>query len=172
MAEPFLGEIRMFGGNYAPLGWAFCNGQLLAISQNDALFSLIGTTYGGNGITTFAVPDLRGRLPLHQGQLSGGSNYALGQLSGSETVTLLANQIGPHAHAAMCGGAASTGNPTNNLLGATTVAHYLPPGSGALLTFNARTVQPAGGNQPHENMMPFLPVSFIIALQGIYPTQN
>lgn len=173
MADPFIGEVRLFGGNFAPVGWAFCNGQLLSISENDALFALIGTTYGGDGVNTFALPNLQGRLPLHQGTLSGGGTYVLGQSGGSETVTLTAGQIGPHTHAANAGGAASTGNPAGNLPGATAgPARYLPAGSGAVLNLNAQSIAPAGGGQPHDNMMPYLCVSFIIALQGIFPTQN
>ncbi|MBN9518954.1 phage tail protein [bacterium] len=172
MADPFLGEVRLFGGTFAPVGWAFCNGQLLSIAQNDALFSLLGTTYGGDGVTTFGLPNLQGRLPLHQGTLQGGGTYALGQLAGSETVTLVGGQIGPHTHSAGAGGGASTGTPTNNLLGATGPARYLRPGSGPILALNVQTVQSAGGGQPHANMMPYLCVSFIIALNGLYPSQG
>ena len=174
MADPYIGEVRLFGGTFAPVGWAFCNGQLLSIADNDALYNLLGTTYGGDGVTTFGLPNLQGRLPLSLGALQGGGNYVLGQSAGSETVSLVGGQIGPHTHAANAGGGASAPGPAGNLLGATPSGQnrYLPPGSGALLTLNAASIQPSGSSSPHENMMPFLAVSFIIALQGIYPSPN
>ncbi|HEY1189378.1 MAG TPA: tail fiber protein [Gemmata sp.] len=173
MADPYIGEIRLFGGNFAPVGWAFCNGQLLPISQYDVLFALIGTTYGGDGQSTFGLPNLQGRLSVHQGTLAGGGTYVLGQSAGSETITLSSGQIGPHTHAANAGGAAGTGTPAGNLLGATgSQARYLPPGTGPTVPLSPQSIQPAGNGLPHENMMPYLCVSFIIALQGIFPTQN
>jgi len=174
VADPFLGEIKMFGGNFAPVGWAFCNGQLLSIAENNALFALLGTTYGGDGQTTFGVPDLQGRLPLHMGQLQGGGNYVLGQTAGSETVTLVGGQVGSHTHPANAGGGATSGSPATNMLGAVGggVARYLPAGSGGIVPLNPATVQPAGSNQPHDNMMPFLALSFIIALEGVFPSRN
>jgi microcystin-dependent protein len=172
MADPYLGEIRLFGGTFPPLGWAMCNGQLLSIADNSALFNLLGTTYGGDGVTTFGLPNLQGRLPLHQGQLSGGGTYVTGQSAGSETVTLTGNQIAAHSHLLFTGGAANQTNPATNLVGAPTFNHYLPPGSGGPLAFNAGSIKPSGGGQPHDNVMPFLVVSFIIALEGVYPSQN
>jgi microcystin-dependent protein len=168
MAEPFIGEIKMFGGNYAIRGWAFCNGALLAISQNDALFSLFGTTYGGDGQTTFGLPDLRGRVPLHVG-----SGFTLGQMGGSETVTLTQQQIPLHTHAMGAVAAASSPTPTNNVLGGTSGTNMLfISSSDAPANLAPNSVQPSGGNQPHDNMMPFLVISFLVALEGIYPTQN
>jgi len=179
MADPYIGEIRMFAGNFAPLGWAFCDGTLQAIADNQALFSLIGTTYGGDGESTFALPDLRGRVPLHQGPL-GGNNYLIGQQGGSETVTLNSNQMPSHTHLV----SASTNTPVQSLsaIPITGIPGTMVPGSlakprlyaapGANVSMTAHTVQNSGGNQPHENMAPFLAVNFIIALFGIYPTQN
>lgn len=174
MADPFVGEIRLFGGNFAPQNWAFCNGQLLAISDNDTLFSLIGTTYGGDGQTTFGLPNLTGRLPVHQGQLAGGGNYPLGQLAGSETVTLIGNQVGPHTHPLQSGAAAAAGSPAGALPGSTisTLPAYLAPGTGGRVSFNPGSIQLNPGGQSHDNLMPYQCVSFIIALFGIYPTQN
>jgi len=172
VADPFLGEIRLFGGNFAPVAWAFCNGQLLSISENSALYSLLGTTYGGDGVQTFGLPNLQGRLPLHQGQLAGGSNYPIGQLAGSETVTLIGNQIGAHGHAMKGGVTATSGSPANAVPGTSAVGFYLAAGSGGPLNFNAGSVQANVGGQPHDNMMPYLALSFIIATEGIFPSQN
>ena len=171
MGTPYIGEIRMFGGNFAPQGWAFCNGQLLAISENDALFNLIGTTYGGDGQTTFALPDLRGRVPVHMGQGPGLSNYIIGQNGGSETVTLTVNQIPSHAHPAQA--QSEPGNqtsPTNGAWAASNLSQY--SGNNANATMNLQAVGAAGGSQPHDNMLPFQCVSFIISLSGIYPPPN
>ena len=170
MSEPFVGEIRMFGGNFAPRGWAFCNGQLLSISQNTALFSLLGTTYGGDGRTTFALPDLRGRMPLHWGAGPNLSNRPLGQKSGAEKVKLIAAEMPAHTHALRGSAAASnTGSP----------AGALPASGGAYNTawdgttvLDAAGAGSAGGGGAHGNMPPFLAVSFIIALEGIYPSRN
>lgn len=168
MAQPFIGEIRMFGGNFPPQGWAFCNGQLQAIAQNDALFALIGTTYGGDGQTTFALPDLRGRLPVHQG-----AGLVLGQLAGEETHTITQTEIPSHTHPMRASGADSTqSTPVGNLTADTTVAGakiYGPFTSAAPM---AAAVANVGGNQPHENRMPYVCVSFIIALFGIFPSRN
>lgn len=173
MATPFLGQIMMFGGNFAPLGWAFCDGSLLAIAQNDALFALIGTIYGGDGQTTFALPDLRGRVPIHQGQGPGLSSYVMGQKAGTETVTVTTNQLPSHTHALACATGAGNvvspsnayfaGDPTNNSGG------FNSAGGSAM---NAAVISAAGGSQPHENMMPFLAVNFVIALEGIFPQRN
>jgi microcystin-dependent protein len=173
MADPFLGEIRMFGGNFAPIGWALCAGQILPISQNTALFSLLGTTYGGNGTTTFALPDLRGRVPLSFGQGPGLSNYVLGQASGSENVTLISNQMPAHAHAvsAVAGNQGTSSHPNNQFLassGSAVIYNAGPPDS----SMNAGMIQNTGGNQPHPNLQPYLCLNFIIALQGIYPSRN
>ncbi len=171
MGTPFIGEIRMFGGNFAPRGFAFCHGQLLAISQNDVLFSLIGTTYGGDGQSTFALPDLRGRIPVHAGQGPGLSSYVLGQSAGSETVTLTQGQFPAHTHAAQAQSAA--GNqpaPGGGIWAASGLNQFSanPPSAG----MSPAAIGPAGGSLPHDNMMPFQVVSFIIALEGIYPAQN
>lgn len=173
MSTPFIGEIRMFAGNFAPVGWAFCNGQLLAIAENDALFALIGTTYGGDGQTTFALPDLRGRLPLHMGQGPGLSNRILGEIAGTESVTLITNQIPVHDHSFIgTSSNASSGSPSGTLVAYPASIDLYRPGStpGANLAPNAIGSQ--GGSQPHDNLQPFLCVSFIISLFGIFPTQN
>lgn len=170
MSDPYVGEIRMFGGNFAPVGWALCNGQLLSISENDLLFSLIGTTYGGDGQSTFALPNIQGRIPIHAGRGQGLSTRVLGEMGGFETVTLTPGQEGRHSHAfsASTDTAASV-DPAGNVLASS-------PGISLFKrTPSARPLGPEtiaaspGGNQPHENMQPFLGVSFIIALQGVYP---
>jgi microcystin-dependent protein len=170
MGTPYVGEIRMFGGNFAPVNWMFCNGQLLPISEYDTLFNLIGTTYGGDGQSTFALPNLQGRLPVHMGQGSGLSSYVIGQSAGVETVTLTTNQIPIHTHVPLSRGAGSESpNPAGMLWGATDAAAYAtPPPSGAFM--NAGTIGLAGGNQPHDNMPPYLTINFIISLFGIYPS--
>jgi microcystin-dependent protein len=175
VANPYVGEIRMFGGNFAPLGWAFCNGQLLAIAGNDALFNLIGTTYGGDGQSTFALPDLRGRLPVHQGTDSTGQAWTLGEATGAEEITLTVNQIPAHSHFAM-GSAdqASSSDPTGAVLATlsaagTQSAYGIRSPTGAL---DPSSVMPIGGSQPHPNFMPYACVSFIISLSGIYPSQT
>jgi microcystin-dependent protein len=169
MADPYIGEIKMFGGNYAPAGWMFCQGQLLAISENDVLFTLIGTTYGGDGQSTFALPDLRGRLPLHQGDA-----FVLGQTGGAEEVTLTVQQIPAHTHPLVATIALGTeASPQGRVLAASAASNvYRPgpaPGSAAL---SNQTVSVAGGSQPHENVQPYLCVNFIIAVQGIFPPQS
>lgn len=170
MSNQYVGEIRMFGGNYAPVGWAFCNGQLLSISENDALFALIGTTYGGDGVTTFALPDLRGRVPVGQGVL-GGTNFVLGQRAGTENVTLTTSQLPMHTHTVNANqGAGTTGNPSNAFWAQSTLNQYATADPNAAMSPQA--IQSAGGSQPHENMMPTLTLSYIIALYGIYPSQN
>ena len=173
MASPYIGEIRMFGGTFAPVGWAFCNGALLAISQYPALYQLIGTTYGGDGVNTFALPDLQGRSPIHQGQGSGLSNYPIGSKAGVETVTLITNQLPIHNHGAVgsaTGSAAST--PTNNTWGNSQITNKsFGPGSSANATLNNASIGFTGNNLPHDNLTPFQVISFIIALDGIFPTQ-
>jgi microcystin-dependent protein len=167
--EPFLGEIRMFGGNFAPRGWAKCDGQLLAISQNDALFALLGTTFGGDGVNTFGLPDLRSRIPIHQGQGPGLGQYIIGQQAGTESVTLTTQQLPAHNHL-MNAVAATTNTPANNTFGSGGLSIFKagPPTA----TMAAGTIVPSGGSQPHDNIMPSLVVTFIIALEGIFPSQN
>lgn len=173
MSEPFVGEIRMFAGNFAPRGWAFCDGQLLAISQNDALFSLLGTIYGGDGQTTFALPDLRSRIPVHAGTGPGLTQRRLGDKGGIEETTLTVNQMPSHTHAA---NAQSTpgdgGNPKNRNWAASSgspVAYANGPTDSDMAT---GILANTGGSQSHTNMMPYRCVHFIIALFGIYPSRN
>ncbi len=192
MSEPFIGEIRMVGFNFAPRGWAFCQGQLLSIAQNSALFSLLGTTYGGNGTTTFALPDLRGRSPIGIGQGPGLSPITQGEMAGTENMTLTSAQLPTHTHAAAAtasfsvagtpSGANATPSATNNILGASQAggapsaaiwsdALNDPVTLGNTETVNV-TVDPAGGNQPFSIRNPFLGTNFVIALEGIFPSRN
>lgn len=177
MSTPYIGEIRMFafGTRGAPNGWQSCDGSLLAIAEYDALFALIGTTYGGDGQTNFAVPDLRGRLPIHQGQGPGLSNYVIGQRAGTETVNVLPTQMPAHTHTvAVTSAAATTGAPGNTVLPGAVSGQtmYLTTTAGATpFTQSAQTVSLAGGSQPHENCMPTLVVQYCIATQGIFPSQ-
>lgn len=177
MSEPFLGQICIYGFNFAPRGWAFCNGQILPIAQNTALFSLLGTTYGGNGQTTFALPNLQGRAPLHFGQGPGLSSYDLGQVGGTENTTLTSNQMPTHIHGvplqAASGAAGDTANPSgafpaklDNMYASTTDGSFLgqspsPPQTG-----------PSGGNQPFSILQPYLVLNYCIALEGIFPSRN
>ena len=173
MATPFVGEVRMFGGNFAPYQWAFCNGQSIAISANETLFSLIGTTYGGNGTTNFNLPDLRGRLCVGMGQGNGLSNYNIGQAAGVESVTLTTNQIPAHSHTLSA--AIATANaytPGGNLTAKAPAGDMYTSIGTPAGSLNGQSCTMAGGNQPHSNLMPSLCVSFIIALYGIYPTRN
>jgi len=167
MAQPYVGEIRMFAGNFAPAGWMFCEGQLLPISENEALFQLIGTTYGGDGESTFGLPDLRGRLPIHQG-----SGFILAETGGAEEITLTTNQIPVHSHVMLGSGSTATGTaPNNSVLASSTGATVFPYGTDAPLTIlNPATVGPVGGSQPHTNFQPYLCVDFIISLFGIFPS--
>ena len=170
MGQPYVGEIRMFAGNFAPAGWAFCEGQLMPISENDVLFQLIGTTYGGDGQETFALPDLRGRLPLHQGTGSTGTTYVIGEAAGVEEVTLTTQQIPSHTHpllASTATGGAS--NPAGNVLAASPnldLYRESPP----TVPLAGTTVGSVGGSQPHSNFQPYLCVDFIISLFGIFPS--
>jgi microcystin-dependent protein len=172
MSEPFVGEIRMFAGNFAPRGWAFCDGQLLAVSQNDALFSLLGTIYGGDGRTTFGLPDLRGRIPIHSGHGPGLSERRLGAKGGAEKVTLTVNQMPSHGH---------------NFYGSDSVAtSTTPAGQGLVradqnfyasntppnLALSSESITGAGGSRSHSNLMPYLCVHYIIALFGVYPSRH
>lgn len=173
MSEPYVGEIRMFGGSFPPAGWAFCDGQLMPISQNDVLFTLIGTTYGGDGEETFGIPDLQGRVAVHAGQGPGISQtYVIGEKGGVESVTLTTQQMPIHPHASIGSTANGTDpNPAGNFLAtSTTVKAYaaFPPANPLF----ANALTPTGGSQPHDNMMPYLVISFIISLFGVFPTQT
>jgi microcystin-dependent protein len=176
MSNPYVGEIRLVGFNFAPQGWIPCDGRLLAISEYDVLFTLLGTTYGGDGQTTFAVPDMRGRLPIHQGQGPGLSNYVIGQMSGVESVTLTGNQIPAHTHQAYATtAAANTGTPGPTVLPGAVSGQtmYVTDTSGGVpFTLAPQSTTAAGGSQPHENCMPTLTVNFCIAAFGIFPSQN
>jgi len=172
MGQPFVGEIRMFGGSFAPAGWAMCNGQTMAISQNETLFNLIGTTYGGDGQSTFNLPDLSGRVPIHAGT-NAGVTFQIGEAAGVESVTLTTQQIPQHSHAFICSTAAATDAAAgSNVIPASSVQVKLYTPSPNTATMNAQSLQTAGGSQPHENMMPFLVVTFIISLFGIFPSPN
>jgi Microcystin-dependent protein len=172
MSDQYIGEIRMFGGNFAPVGWAFCNGQLLSISENEALFTLIGTTYGGDGQTTFALPDLQGRLPVHMGRNNAtGTTFPIGQKAGTESVTLITNQLPAHSHAANSSNLGGTTNSPENALWATSSKNQYSDGTPDV-ALNPAAIGVTGGNQPHDNMMPYIAVSFIIALNGIWPSQS
>lgn len=181
--EPFLGEIRTFGFNFAPRGWSTCSGQLLSIAQNSALFALLGTTYGGDGQTTFALPRLSGRIAFNQGQGPGLPNYTIGESSGSPTTTLLSSNLPPHSHAVTgsaaqsCGsGGGTADNPTGAIpAGSATHEDYAAAGSsnGAMAPSPVTaTVQPAGGSQPFDNMPPYLAMNVCMALEGIFPSRN
>jgi microcystin-dependent protein len=165
MAQPYVGEIRMFAGNFAPAGWMFCDGQLLPISENETLFQLIGTTYGGDGQSTFALPDLRGRIPLHQG-----NGFVLAETGGAEEVTLGVQQLPVHTHPLLANATAGTANdPTNHVLAASpTLDMYRETTPTVAMAPNA--VGPAGGSQPHTNFQPYLCIDFIISLFGIFPS--
>jgi microcystin-dependent protein len=174
MADPFVAEIRIFPFNFAPKGWAWCDGQLLPLSQNTALFSLLGTTYGGNGKSNFALPDLQGRAPMHPGQGPGLSLHDLGETGGSETVSLLESEIPSHSHSLMAqGGLADSPTPAGGanarVSGATP---YLPPAGAPLVQMSPNAIAPAGGDQPHNNMQPYLTFYFCIALQGVFPPRT
>lgn len=173
MADPFVAEIRIFPFNFAPKGWAWCDGQLLPLSQNTALFSLLGTTYGGNGKSNFALPDLQGRAPMHPGQGPGLSLHDLGETGGSETVTLLESEIPAHSHALQAATtAANSKSPAGNVLARATGNVYLAPAGAPLVTMSDQAIAPAGGDQPHNNMMPYLTYYFNIALQGVFPPRT
>ncbi len=170
MSEPFLGEIRLFGFNFAPSGWAMCNGQVLPINQNQALFALLGTQYGGNGTSNFALPDLRSRIPLHQGQGNGLSSYVIGSTIGAETVQLTQAQMPSHSHQAHASNAKATSkNPSGLVPGHPPEDTYAAP-DGTIM--NAGTIAATGGSQPFDNRQPLLVLNFCIALQGIFPSRN
>lgn len=174
MADPFVAEIRIFPFNFAPTGWAFCAGQLLPLSQNTALFSLLGTTYGGDGKSNFALPNMEDNAPMHPGQGPGLSLHDLGETGGSETVTLLESEMPAHSHALR--GNNSMGDtpiPTGNTLarfGTTNI--YQQTVNANLVSMSAQALPPAGGDQPHNNMMPYLTLNFCIALQGVFPPRG
>src|SRR5438067_10509254 len=168
MAQPYVGEIRMFPGNFAPAGWMFCSGQLLAISENETLFNLIGTTYGGDGQETFALPNLQSRVPIHQG-----NGFALAETGGVESVTLTVQQIPAHTHALLASTAAGAqNNPSNQVIAASpSIKLFIDDTSDSTLN-NAAAVTPVGGSQPHDNLQPYLTINFIISLFGIFPSQT
>ncbi|AVS75093.1 phage tail protein [Paracidovorax cattleyae] len=173
--DPFIGEISIFAGNYPPRGWAFCQGQILSISQNAALFSLLGTTYGGNGTTTFALPDLRGRIPLGQGQGPGLQTYVQGQVGGQEAVTLLNSQMPMHVHPTSVAVSSSAGNtaaPNGRYLAASDQRNNQYTDQNGNGNLGGVSGGVAGGSQSHENMQPYLCINFIIALQGVFPSRN
>jgi microcystin-dependent protein len=174
--DPFVAEIRIFPFNFAPKGWAFCDGQILPLSQNTALFSLLGTTYGGDGKSNFALPDMQGNVPMHPGQGPGLSLHDLGETGGSDTVTLLESEIPSHSHTMMCLPApANRTPPGGNSMAreAGTTGPYLPASPApTLVTMSDNAVTPAGGDQPHNNLQPYLTLNFCIALQGVYPPRT
>jgi microcystin-dependent protein len=171
MGQPFIGEIRMFGGSFAPAGWAFCNGQLIPISENDALFILLGTTYGGDGQETFALPNLQSRIPIQMGQSSGTSNYIIGETGGVEQVTLITNQIPIHTHPPLGSNTGLSDNPSGSYWADTATGKPFVAAPPAVL-MNPSTITPTGGSQPHDNMLPYLCVTYIISLFGIFPSQT
>lgn len=173
MSEPFVGEIRMFAGNFAPRGWAFCDGQLLAVSQNDALFSLLGTIYGGDGRTTFGLPDIRGRIPIHAGSGPGLSPRRLGAKAGTEKETLTVNELPSHSHGPMkASTAAGQENSPTGRLPANSPSVQLWVEDQLTVNLANSAVSSLGGSRSHSNLMPFLCVNYIIALFGIYPSRN
>ncbi|HZU29427.1 MAG TPA: tail fiber protein [Bryobacteraceae bacterium] len=168
MSSPYVGECRLVAFNFAPAGWAYCQGQLVAIAENDVLFQLLGTTYGGDGQETFALPDLRGRVPIHQGP-----GFPLAQVGGVETVTLSTQQIPAHTHTLM--GSGNNGNTnllSNSVLAVTATPVYDGGSPNANTPMNAQAIQPVGGSQPHENLQPYLALNWIISLYGIFPSQT
>ena len=171
MSQPYVGEIRLFAGNFPPNGWQFCDGQLISIAENEVLFDLIGTTYGGDGVNTYALPDLRGRVPVHQGN-GGASTYVAGQSGGVESVTLGAGQMPAHRHAMLASTSAATAThgPAEVLGSSTAMKLY---GSGTPnMAMDPNAISQVGGNQPHENMPPFVALSYIVSMFGIFPSQN
>ena len=172
MAQPYVGEIRMFAGNFAPAGWMFCSGQLLPISENETLFQLIGTTYGGDGESTFALPDLQSRVPIHMGTGPDGNTYQLAETGGVEEVTLTTNQIPIHTHAFLGSSAAATlTSPSGTVVGTSAQVDYLTIAQ-PTVALNANSIAPVGGSQPHTNLQPYLTLNFIISLFGIFPSQT
>lgn len=174
MAQPYIGEIRMFAGNFPPVGWLFCDGQTLAISENDALFTLIGTMYGGDGQETFNLPNLQSRIPLHFGTGPDGITYQQAEAAGTESVTLSTQQIPSHTHAQLCssGAGQNTADPVNAVASKADLSQYSSAGATVAMGTPNMTSDPAGGSQPHENCQPFLCINFIISLFGIFPQQT
>jgi len=174
MSDPFVGEIRLFAGNFAPQGWLFCDGSLQSISQYSVVYALLGTTYGGDGQTTFALPDLRGRAVIHQGSGGGLSPYVMGQQAGTETVTLTTGQMPGHSHSfAGTTGAGNTPTPGPTVLLASTPAGFpIYDGVASPVSLSPQAVSSAGESLPHNNRQPYLAISYIIAMEGIYPSQN
>jgi microcystin-dependent protein len=174
MAEPFLGEIRMMGFSFNPRGWALCNGQLMSISQNTALFALLGTTYGGDGISTFALPDLQGRVAIHQGQGTGLPSYTIGERAGETTHTLITTEMPMHNHLVAAANVADATSPASAFPGSDTrgtpLTVYNSTTDGT--TMSPSMVGIAGGSQPHNNMQPYLTINYCIALEGIFPSRN
>jgi microcystin-dependent protein len=172
MGQPYIGEIRMFAGNFAPVGWEFCNGQIIPISENEALFTLIGTTYGGDGEETFALPDLQSRIPLHMGTGPDGITRSLAEMSGTEQETLTTQTIPVHTHPFVASqNTAQNSNPTGQVVGqSAAVFMYIEDAASSPLSPQA--ISPVGGSQPHENVQPFLCINYIISLFGIFPSQS
>lgn len=178
MSQPYIGEIRCFGFTFAPRDWAFCNGQIMAIAQNTALFSILGTTYGGNGTTTYALPNLQGQIPMHWGQGTSGLNTTIGEVQGQPNVTLTVDQMPAHNHAIS---SADPGNPANRLAGPSPTAYlsntkgsqgYQNPPVTPNANFSPNAITLAGNSLPHDNMQPFLTLNFCISLSGIFPSRN
>ncbi len=169
MSEPFLAEVRMFGCNFAPSGWALCNGQLMSIAQNTAVFSLVGTTYGGDGRTTFGLPNIQGRLPMQWGSGPGLTPRSFGETGGTETVTLVASQMPFHTHPLNASAAAGAQSPAGNVPGLSRAKGYHPGPADAT---SPALLQNSGGNAPHNNLPPYLVLNFCIALQGIFPSRS
>jgi microcystin-dependent protein len=168
MGEPYVGEIRMVGFNFAPVGWMLCQGQLLPIAENETLFTLIGTTYGGDGQETFALPNLQSRVPMHQG-----SGFTLSEMGGVETVTLTVNQIPAHQHPpGVSSGSGSSNTPANSVSATWAGSQYSDQGITPNAFMNLSAMAPAGGSQPHDNMLPYLAINFIISLFGVFPSQT
>jgi len=182
MSNPFLGELRIFAGNFSPRGWSFCAGQLLSIAQNDALYALLGTTFGGDGQVTFGLPDLRGRSVIGQGTGPGLSSYVVGQMSGTENVTLNSNQLPSHNHQLIAynldvttlnpGPGVALGNPLDSHTGQSSLWYLNTNGGPNSPALAADTIMPSGGNQPHNNQAPSLVLNYIIALEGVFPSRN
>lgn len=173
MSEPFLAEIRIMGFNFAPRGWAFCDGQILPINQNQALYSLLGTTYGGDGQTSFALPDFRGRTPIHTGQSTGGTNHTLGQKGGEETHTLTNSEMPQHRHPVNASeGMATSSDPTGQNWGKARERIYAEYSTATATPMHNGVISNTGGGQAHENMQPYLVMNYCIALQGIFPSRN
>ena len=172
--DPFVAEIRIFPFNFAPKGWAFCNGQILPLSQNTALFSLLGTTYGGDGKSNFALPNMQGNAPMHPGQGPGLSLHDLGETGGSDTVTLLQSEIPAHSHGVGAQNVplGSLATPAGNTLDHPASGNLFTTTLAPLVSMDPNAIAPAGGNQPHNNMMPYLTLNFCIALQGVYPPRT